>query len=67
MRRTQKDVDSDVEHLRKKLQKPRTMMQLTDAFGVDRTTIYRWFRLLEDEGVRVQREGVSRPTKFYLA
>ena len=64
MRRTQEDVDYDLERLREALAEPRTMRYLTARFRVCRQTIYRWFETLQAEGVPIRRVGVRRPTRF---
>jgi DNA-binding IclR family transcriptional regulator len=44
---------------------PRTVAELADLTGMDRTTIYPWLHLMMEEGL-LRRESVGRINKHYV-
>ena len=51
----------------KKLSRPRTVDELAELVGISRRTVFRWLSVLDDQGVRVYRANLGRPTKYQIA
>lgn len=50
--------------IRRRLKHAHTVEQLTEAFGISRSTLYRYLKILEERGFRVSRVGIGRPTQY---
>jgi len=55
-----------IKKLTKLLARPRTVVELIDGTGALRRTIYRYLAALEARGVKVERVGIRRPTKYQV-
>lgn len=64
MKRSNEDINADLDRLRACLEEPHTMRQLVRLFKRDRKTVFRWLRALEARGCVVTRIGLSRPTRY---
>ena len=65
-RRSDEQIQADLERLADALAEPRTMKYLRARFRVSRFTIYRWFGLLQEDGVDVRSAGLTRPAKYQI-
>ena len=66
MNRDRESTQDDTRKLAKRLAKPQTIEQLTKHFGRDRATVYRWMTKLRQEGVLIERVGMTRPTQYRI-
>ena len=57
---------TDLQPLIESLRRPSTLRELAQLYGVDRRTIFRWFGILADKGMVVERVGIGRPTRYRL-
>jgi len=56
--------EKSLTRFRRLLRKPRTIAELRDATGLSESTVYRWFRYLEDRGETVVRRGPRGQIRF---
>lgn len=59
--------EKGITQLRRLLRAPKTVAELRDATGLSESTVYRWFRYLEDRGVTVVRRGPRGAIRFSVA
>jgi predicted ArsR family transcriptional regulator len=55
-----------LKQLRQRLEKPRTVEWLSHDLGVSVPTVYRYLKLLVEDGSNVQRVGIGRPTQYRI-
>lgn len=66
MNRRQTDVDKALGLLINFLEFPRNMTEIVEKMNVHRSTIYRYFEILETEGYVINCVGFRRPTKYTI-
>jgi len=52
--------------LKRKLRAKKSVTDLAEELGVSRRTIYRYLKILDDQGIRVHRVGITRPTLYRI-
>jgi transcriptional regulator GlxA family with amidase domain len=64
--RYKKDVERDIDRMRRILKRPRTLAELMRIADVSPRTVYRRFEELEQRGVPVLRVGRKRPSTYMI-
>lgn len=57
--------EEGLKSLKKLLKNAHTVDELIDELGVHRRTVYRWIRLLDEDGVDVV-SSIDRPTAYVI-
>ena len=56
--------ETTLRRLRRKMKHPHSVQELMAYLGISRATVYRYIKVLEERGVRVDKVGSFRPAKF---